>query len=82
MLSKVRKKILIKAVAQTIPTYTMSCFKLPDSLCEELTIMVKNFWWDQKKEEKKTAWLSYEKMCEPKSCGGMEASNGPKFIGI
>ena len=58
MLSKARKKILIKAVAQAIPTYTMSCFKLPDSLCEELTIMVKNFWWDQKKEEKKTAWLS------------------------
>ena len=58
MLSKARKKILIKAVAQAIPTYTMSCFKLPDSLCEELTIMVKNFWWDQKKEEKKTVWLS------------------------
>ena len=55
MLSKARKKILIKTVAQAIPTYTMSCFKLPDSLCEELTIMVKNFWWDQKKEEKKTA---------------------------
>ena len=58
MLSKAGKEILIKAVAQAIPTYTMSCFKLPDSLCEELTIMVKNFWWDQKKEEKKTVWLS------------------------
>ena len=71
MLSKARKEILIKAVAQAIPTYTMSCFKLPDSLCEDLTSMIRNFWWGQKKDEKKIAWLSWDKLCEPKSCGGM-----------
>ena len=65
MLSKASKEILIKAVAQAIPTYTMGCFKLPNFLYEELTNMVRNFWWGQKKEEKKTAWLSWEKMCEP-----------------
>ena len=48
MLSKASKEVLIKAVAQAIPTYTMSCFKLPDALCEELTTMVRNFWWGQK----------------------------------
>ena len=48
MLSKAGKEVLIKAVAQAIPTYTMSCFKLPDALCEELTSMVRNFWWGQK----------------------------------
>ena len=45
LLSKVRKEILIKVVAQAIPTYTMSCFKLPDSLCDELTSLIRNFWW-------------------------------------
>ena len=45
LLSKVRKEILIKVVAQAIPTYTMSCFKLPDSLCNELTSLIRNFWW-------------------------------------
>ena len=63
--------MLIKAVAQAIPTYTMSCFRLPDSLCEELTSMIRKFWWGQQKEEKRIAWLSWEKLCVPKSCGGM-----------
>ena len=45
LLSKGGKEILIKVVAQAVPTYTMSCFKLPDSICEELTSMVRNFWW-------------------------------------
>ena len=71
MLSKAGKEVLIKAVAQAIPTYTMSCFKLLDALCEELTSMVRNFWWGQKVNEKKIAWLSWEKLCEPKCIGGM-----------
>ena len=45
LLSKARKEVLIKAVAQAIPTYTMSVFKLPDSLCKDLTSMIRNFWW-------------------------------------
>ena len=67
MLSKVGKEILIEAVAIAIPTYTMSCFKIPDSLCDELTTMIRKFWWRQKKDENKILWLSWEKMCEPKS---------------
>ena len=45
LLSKARKEVLIKVVAQAIPTYTMSVFKLSDSLCEDLTSMIRNFWW-------------------------------------
>ena len=40
MLSRVGNEILIKAVAQAIPTYTMSVFKLPNILCNEMTGMV------------------------------------------
>ena len=40
LLLKDGKEILIKAVAQSISTYSMSCFKLPDSLCEDLTSMI------------------------------------------
>ena len=71
ILSKAGREILIKAVAQAIFTYTMSCFKLLNALCEDLTSMIRNFWWGQRKDEKKTDWLSWEKMCELKANGGM-----------
>ena len=58
LLSKAGKEVLIKAMAQAIPTYTMSCFKIPYSLCDELTSMIRQFWWEQKWEEKKMACLS------------------------
>ena len=36
LLSNAGKEILIKAVAQATPTYTMSVFKFPKTLCNEL----------------------------------------------
>ena len=71
LLSKAWKEVLIKVVPQAVPTYTMSCFKLPDLICDDLMRIIRNFWWGQKKEERKLAWLSWEKMCEPKCNGGM-----------
>lgn len=53
LLSKAGKEILIKTIAQAIPTYTMSCFKIPNSLCDDLTSMIRNFWWGQKQDERK-----------------------------
>ncbi|XP_075670461.1 putative mitochondrial protein AtMg00310 [Castanea sativa] len=71
LLSNAGKEVLIKAVAQAVPSYTMSCFKLPNTLCDKLTTMVRQFWWGQLKDEKKVAWLSWEKMCLPKEKGEM-----------
>lgn len=47
------KEVLMKSVAQAIPTFSMSCFKLPRGLCEHLNGKIRKFWWDSKKGERK-----------------------------
>lgn len=71
LLSNVGREILIKVVAQTMPTYTMSCFKVLDTLCNELNSMISNFSWGQKDKERKMAWISWKKLCTPKDRGAM-----------
>ncbi|KAK2665076.1 hypothetical protein Ddye_003650 [Dipteronia dyeriana] len=39
------REVLIKAIAQAIPTYAMGCFRLPASLMCELNKLFANFWW-------------------------------------
>ena len=70
-LSKGGKEILIKAVAQAIPTYSMSCFKIPTSLCKELESLMAKFWWGDQSNNRKIHWVSWEKMCWPKDAGGL-----------
>ncbi|KAL0314573.1 UNVERIFIED_CONTAM: putative mitochondrial protein [Sesamum angustifolium] len=69
-LSQAGKEILIKAVAQAIPTYAMGCFRLPISLIKELQSMVANFWWHNGKT-RKTHWINWRKLCKSKVQGGL-----------
>lgn len=50
------KEVLIKSVAQAIPTYSMACFKLPRGLCQHINGILRKFWWGCKNGERKTAW--------------------------
>lgn len=40
ILSKADRKILIKAIAQSIPTYVKSVFQIPSSLCDKLKYLI------------------------------------------
>jgi hypothetical protein len=55
LLSQAGREVLVKAVLQSIPTYTMSCFKIPTSLCSEIHQMMSNFWWGQRGTRKENA---------------------------
>jgi hypothetical protein len=62
---------LIKAVAQAIPSYAMSCFDLTKALCDDITTMICRFRWAQQDQENKMHWLSKEKLCTRKENGGL-----------
>ena len=48
LLSQAKREVLLKAVIQTIPTYTMGCFKVSVSLCNEIEALIKKVWWGQR----------------------------------
>ena len=71
LLSHGGREVLIKAMTQSIPTNTMSCFSLPNGLCKVLNKMFSQFWWDHYDIKKKAHWVKWSKLCEKKEEGGI-----------
>lgn len=71
LLSSAGKEVLMKSVAQALPVYSMSCFKLPRGLCQQLTSMIKAFWWGSKQGQRKPYWVSWDTLSMPKYMGGL-----------
>ena len=78
-ISKAGREILIKAVAQAIPTYAMNCFRLPKSWCDEVNGLIARYWWGQQKDERKMHWIKWEKLCTAKVDGGLGFRNLSSF---
>ncbi|KAL0319750.1 UNVERIFIED_CONTAM: hypothetical protein Sradi_5236500 [Sesamum radiatum] len=69
-LSQAGCAFLIKTILQTIPTYAISCFHLPDSVLGELERILADFFW-QGSIESKIHWLAWSKLCIPKAQGSL-----------
>jgi hypothetical protein len=70
-LSFAGRSTLIKAVAQAIPTYIMSCFLLPKELCNHIERMVCRFWWGSNTDTRKIHWVKWRDCCKHKKNGGL-----------
>jgi hypothetical protein len=70
-MSTAAKEVLIKAVAQAEPTYTMSVFKIPLGICDELTRIIQEFWWGVENGKHKTAWVAWKQLTHKKGRGGL-----------
>ncbi|RLN03687.1 hypothetical protein C2845_PM13G08440 [Panicum miliaceum] len=60
------KEVLIKVVAQALPTYIMSVFKLPLATCDSMTSIIREFWWGTENGKRKMAWASWESLIQNK----------------
>jgi hypothetical protein len=69
-LSQPGKEILLKAVIQAIPTYSMNVFLLQKSLCTETNSLMQKFWWGHQDKEW-VHWISWSRLGISKSDGGM-----------
>lgn len=65
------EEVLIKAVAQAIPTYTMSLFKLPEGTIAKIHRLLQNFWWGYHNGKNNIQWFKWERLCQSKCEGGL-----------
>ncbi|XP_061999150.1 uncharacterized protein LOC133716455 [Rosa rugosa] len=71
LLSGAGKDILIRVVAQSLPTYAMSCFQLTKKFCDDLQQRCARFWWGGSNEQRKIHWKSWQFLCRPRKEGGL-----------
>ena len=64
------REVLIKAVVQAIPAYSMSLFKIPVTIISELHRLIARFWWGGAEDRRKIHWKRWELLARPKNEGG------------
>ncbi|XP_010513536.1 PREDICTED: uncharacterized protein LOC104789557 [Camelina sativa] len=75
LLSKGGKKVMIKSVATAVPTFVMSCFRLPKTVTRKLTSAISNFWWSSSGQSRGLHWVAWDKLCFGKDTGGLGFRN-------
>uniref|UniRef100_A0A803PZ74 Reverse transcriptase domain-containing protein n=1 Tax=Cannabis sativa TaxID=3483 RepID=A0A803PZ74_CANSA len=68
--SRAGKETLIKAVVQAIPSFAMSCFKVPKLICQKIQSLIAKFWWGSQ-GTKKIHWENWDVISVSKFFGGL-----------
>jgi hypothetical protein len=66
LLSCAGREVLIKANAQAVPTYPMSCFRIPAPTCKKIKSLVSNYWWESSIDSHKMHWQRWSKLTRSK----------------
>ncbi|XP_074336668.1 uncharacterized protein LOC141673834 [Apium graveolens] len=75
-ISRAGKTVLIRNVAQSLPSYCMMCFLLPKTMIQDIERQFNAYWWSSGSAGSKgLKWLSWDAMSEPKYKGGMGFRN-------
>lgn len=64
------REVYIKAIAQVIPIYTMSCLNF-QCIFKDIQIHLNRFWWGQWEGQREIHWLSWNRLCPSKFRGDM-----------
>jgi hypothetical protein len=69
--SSAGREVLLKSVAQAVPTYSMSCFLLSKVTCKKMRAAMMNFWWGGSADNRRIHWFRWDRLTHHKSQGGM-----------
>jgi hypothetical protein len=70
LMSMAGKEILVKSIAQAIPTYAMSCFDLTKNFYDQVRAMICRYWWSNQDKDK-MHWLAWDILKQSKREGGL-----------
>lgn len=71
-ISQAGREVLIKTVAQAMPTYAMSMFLLPNDITKDFERSLSRYWWGIKENDKcGIHWMKWSRLSKHKSNGGM-----------
>ena len=65
------REVLIKAICQAIPTYSMSCFRLSRKFCKKINSVIARFFWGGDEKKQKMHWRKWRDVSIPKCEGGL-----------
>lgn len=72
LLSQVGRITLISSMLQSMPLYTLSYFKVPETICDKLDAITWNdVWWGHDPRARKLHLINWNDVCKPKSEGGV-----------
>lgn len=63
--------MLLKSGVMALPVYSMSCYKLSNSLCNQIERKMAGCWWGDSEGKKKMHWSKWDDLTENKEDGGL-----------